>query len=82
MRYRKLCLIASSPAELEERAPESRTVADFCEERWRMDYQERIGSDDLLRRLLEAPRSPGSRGEDFVVIPSGGEVEARSVLRG
>jgi hypothetical protein len=80
--YRKLCLIASSPEELEECAPAARRVAEFCAQRWGMEYQERIGSDDLIRRLLEAPRSPGALGEDFVVVPSGGEVEARMFLRG
>jgi hypothetical protein len=46
-----------------------------------MTYEERIGSDDLIRRLLEAPRRPGDLGEDFIVIPPGGSVEQLMFIR-
>ena len=46
-----------------------------------MSYQERIGSDALLRGLLDAPGSLDALGDDFVVIPPGGCVKTQMFLR-
>jgi hypothetical protein len=46
-----------------------------------MTYEERIGSDGLIRRLLEAPQRPEGLGNDFVVIPPGGTVEQKMFIR-
>jgi hypothetical protein len=46
-----------------------------------MSYEERIGSDALLRGLLDAPRRLDALGEDFVVIPPGGRVKPQMFLR-
>jgi hypothetical protein len=79
--YRALCLVASTREELEECRPLVREVVDFCAERWGMEYEERVGSGELVRRLIEAPGRPEALGEDFVVIPPGGRVEAGMFLR-
>ena len=46
-----------------------------------MSYEEHIGSDALLCGLLDAPRKMGALGEDFVVVPPGGRVEAQMFAR-
>ncbi len=43
--YTRLCLLASTDADLAACRAEAREVADFCSKRWGMSYQERIGSD-------------------------------------
>jgi hypothetical protein len=79
--YTHLCLLASTDADLEACRAEAREVADFCARRWDMSYEERIGSDALLRGLLDAPRRMGALGEEFVVVPPGGRVMSEAFLR-
>jgi hypothetical protein len=79
--YTRLCLLASTPADLSACQAEAREVADFCAKRWGMSYQERIGSDALLRGLLDAPQRMDALGEDFVVVPPGGRVKPQMFLR-
>jgi len=73
--YTTLCLVASSPEDFEACRPLVREVAEFCAERWSMGYEERVGSGELIQRLLAAPRDHESLGGDFIVIPPGGSVE-------
>ncbi len=80
-KYKRLCFVAHTQADLDEYRPRALEVAEFCAQRWGMTYEERIGSDDLIRRLLEAPRHPSDLGEDFVVVPPGGTVEQRMFIR-
>jgi hypothetical protein len=80
--YTHLCLLASTDADLAECRAEAREVADFCSRRWDMSYEERIGSDALLRGLLDAPNRMSALGEDFVVVPPGGRVTPQMFLRG
>jgi hypothetical protein len=80
-RYRHLCFVAHSQADLDEYRSRALEVAEFCAQRWGMTYEERVGSDDLIRRLLEAPQRPGALGDDFVIVPPGGTVEQRMFLR-
>jgi hypothetical protein len=79
--YTQLCLLASTEADLAACRTEAREVADFCARRWNMSYQERIGSEALLRGLLDAPRQMGALGEEFVVVPPGGRVQAQMFAR-
>lgn len=79
--YKRLCFVAHNQADLDEYRPQATEVAEFCAQRWGMTYQERIGSDGLIRRLLEAPLSPGQLGDDLLVIPPGGTVEQKMFLR-
>jgi len=79
--YTHLCLLASTPADLASARAEAREVADFCARRWDMSYEERIGSDALLTRLLDAPKNLDALGEDFVVVPPGGRVKPQMFLR-
>jgi hypothetical protein len=49
-------------------------VAAFCKERWGMEYSERVGSDALIAKLMDAPRHLDLLGDEFVVVPPGGTV--------
>jgi hypothetical protein len=80
-RYQRLCFVAHTQADLDEYRPQAMEVAQFCAQRWGMTYHERIGSDGLIRRLLEAPHRQGKLGEDFVVVPPGGTVEQKMFIR-
>ena len=79
--YTRLCLLASTDADLAACRAEAREIAEFCSRRWGMSYEERIGSDVLLRGLLDAPASLDALGEDFVLIPPGGRVKPQMFLR-
>jgi hypothetical protein len=79
--YKRLCFVAHNQADLDEYRPQATEVAEFCAQRWGLTYEERIGSDELIRRLLEAPQKPGNLGEELVVIPPGGTVKQKMFLR-
>jgi len=72
--YDRLCLVAHSEEILAEQRPRAQVVAAFCKERWGMEYIERVGSDALIARLLEAPHHLDRLGDDFVVVAPGGQV--------
>ena len=80
-RYKRLCFVAHTQADLDEYRPKASEVAEFCAQRWEMSYEERIGSDGLIRRLLEAPRHNGDLGDDFVAVPPGCTVEQKMFIR-
>ena len=84
-RYRKVCFIALTPEDLGRYRPLALQVADFCRQRWGWQYEERIGSDALIRRLLDFARadrgiaSPQDSGE-YVIIGPGGEVRMKQFM--
>jgi hypothetical protein len=85
--YSRLVLVAHSPADLDRYRPQAQAVADFCR-RWDWRYQEILGSDAYVRRLVEAAVAlsdghalPDGLAGDFVVIPPGGEIEQLMFIR-
>ena len=50
--YERLVLVAHNQADLETYRPQALEVARFCE-RWGMRYEEMLGSDGYVRRLVE-----------------------------
>jgi hypothetical protein len=77
--YDRLALVAHSQADLDRYRGEAQEVARFCA-RWGMRYEEILGSDDFVRRLVAAAaalgqgRAASELGPDFLVIPPGGEI--------
>lgn len=79
--YERLALVAHSPAELAAHRPAAQEVARFCR-RWGMRYEEILGSDDYVRRLVDAAhevRRDGTAaaqqiGRDFLIIPPSAEI--------
>ncbi len=88
--YRRLVLVAHSQDDLNAYRPQAQEVARFCE-RWDMRYQEILGSDRYIRRLVELVQSAGlphgdsalphQAGDDFLVIPPGGEIRQEDFMR-
>jgi hypothetical protein len=74
--YRRLVLVAHSQEELDAYRPQAQEVARFCE-RWEMRYEETLGSDDYVRRLVDAAvalhddglAARDRIGRDFVIVP-------------
>jgi hypothetical protein len=71
--YERLALVAHKPEDLEAYRAQALQVAQYCK-RWGMRYEEILGSDVYVRRLLEVALALDRAGDDFVVIPPGGEV--------
>lgn len=71
--YERLVLVAHTRADLEKYRPQAQEVARYCQQ-WGMRYEEILGSDAYVRRLVEAATALEKAGDDFVVIPPGGEI--------
>ena len=89
--YERLMLVAHSRDDLETYRLQAQPVARFCE-RWDMRYEEMLGSDGYVRRLVEliqlAQNGAGgtvaalNQGDgDFIVIPPGGEIRQEHFMR-
>ncbi len=78
--YRRLALIVQNLHDLERYRPAAQEVADYCQ-RWGMRYEELLGTDDMLRRLVEIAAGLAQAGEDFLVIPPGGVLKQSQFLR-
>jgi hypothetical protein len=85
--YERLILVAHDRADLETYRPQALEIARFCE-RWGMRYEEMLGSDRYVRRLVELAEQLRSNGadasvvdKDFLIIPPGGEIRQESFMR-
>ena len=89
--YERLALVAQTQADLEKYRPQAQEVARYCEQ-WGMRYEELLGSDEYVCRLVEAavvlsddgpeaPEWPKWIERDFVVIPPGGEIHQGQFMR-
>lgn len=78
--YRRLVFVAQGKQDLEEYRSQAKEVAQFCR-RWNMEYEEILGSDRYVRRLVEVAMDPATVDEDFVLIPPGGEIRLEQFLR-
>ena len=71
--YERLVLVAHSQQDLDKYRPSALEVARFCE-RWGMRYEEILGSDDYVRRLVATAGNLEAANADFVVVPPGGVI--------
>ena len=78
--YERLVLVAHDQADLEAYRPQAQEVARFCE-RWGMRYEERLGSDQYVRRLIQVAAELDRADGDFLVIPPGGEIRQEQFMR-
>ncbi len=69
--YKRLALVAQNAADLEKYRPSALEVAAFCE-RWELRYEELLGSDDMLLRLIEIAAGLAQADDDFLVVPPSG----------
>ena len=85
--YERLVFVAHHQEDLETYRPQALEVARFCE-RWDMRYEEMLGSDGYVRRLVELAEQLARNGadapivnNDFLIIPPGGEIRQESFMR-
>ena len=78
--YRRLLLVVHSQADLETYRPQALEIARFCA-RWGMQYEELVGSDRYIQRLVEVAAALDRANGDFLVIPPGGEIRQEQFMR-
>jgi hypothetical protein len=69
--YERLVLVAHSQEDLDEYRVQAQAVARFCE-RWGLRYEEMLGSDAYLRRLVELVQM-AAQGTTEMLRPEGGD---------
>lgn len=74
--YRRVAFVAADRRDVEEYGPRARRVAEFLG----ASYVELTGSDRLIRRLLDKPRTLDLDDPEVVVVPPGREVVADAFL--
>ena len=79
--YRKLCMVGFSQEELDGCRPAAMRVADFCRERFGMEYEETIGTTDLIEALVRMTERVDTGNSEFVVVPPGGEITTEMFMR-
>lgn len=78
--YERLVMVAHNQADLDKYRPQAQEVAQYCE-RWGFRYEEILGSDAYVRRLIEVAAALDQADGDFVVIPPGGEIRQDQFIR-
>jgi len=69
--YERVCLMAFSKEELAEVRPLAAPVVQFFQDRWQLEYVEKIGDPSFIERLVTAGQKPQG---DFVIVEPGGVV--------
>jgi hypothetical protein len=78
--YRRLVLVAHTQEDLETYRPRAQEVAEYCQ-RWDMKYEEVLGSDAYIRKLVGAASTLNDSNEEFLVIPPAGVIQQDQFLR-
>lgn len=80
--YRKLCFVGYSEEDVESCRSRVQEVVAFLGERFGVEYEEIVGTPELIEGLLAmGDREPAS-SDAFVVVPPGGEIAMEDFLRG
>lgn len=80
--YAKVCLVGFSQEELDAYRARAQAVADFMNARFgHVVLEETLGSPGLIETLVRMGTGPGDAGEEFVVVPPGGEITMDLFLR-
>ncbi len=78
--YERLAMVAHNQEDLDKYRPAAQEVARYCE-RWGFRYEEILGSDAYVRRLIEVAAALDQADGDFVVVPPGGEINQNQFIR-
>ena len=78
--YEKLVLVAHTQEDLDEYRPRALEVAEYCQ-RWGMQYEEVLGSDLYVRRLVEVAQDLSLADDQFVIVPPGEELKQIQFVR-
>ncbi len=79
--YRRLCMVGFSQEELDSCRADAMKVADFCKQRFGMEYEETIGTTELIEALIRMPERLDTPDEEFVVVQPGGEITQEMFMR-
>jgi hypothetical protein len=83
MQYRnckRLAFVSHNQSNLDAYREQAQEVARFCQ-RWGTRYQEILGSDSYIRRLVEVLQEPSKAGDDFLIISPGCMLHSQQFLR-
>lgn len=78
--YKRLVFVAHTEEDFEKYRPRALEVAQYCEQ-WNMRYEEILGSDLFIRKLVGSLESLHEPNEDILVIPPGGEIQQGQFIR-
>ncbi|MBE9523665.1 MAG: DUF1638 domain-containing protein [Chloroflexi bacterium] len=78
--YERLAFVAHSPDDFEDYRPQAQEVAQYCQQ-WGYRYEEILGSDIYIRRLIEIAAAIDKADNNFVVIPPGGVITQAMFMR-
>lgn len=78
--YKRLAIIVQNAQDLQTYRPAAQEVARYCQ-RWEMRYEELIGSDAMLRRLIEIAAALDQADGDFLIVPPGGTLTQTMFFR-
>ncbi len=79
--YTRLMMVSRNPEELKVYQSTAMQVAEYCA-RWGMRYEEAVGSDDYLNKLIEITKYVDQLDENFLLIAPGGMLEQSLFMRG
>jgi len=77
---KRLAFVANNKSTLEAYREEAQKVAQFCQ-RWGTHYQEILGSDAYIQRLVAAIQEPERAQDDFLIITPGAKIHSQEFLR-
>lgn len=78
--YKRLAFVAQDMDDIEKYRPLAMEVARYCE-RWGMNYEELLGSDRYLSRLVEVAFALEKADDEFAVVPPGGVLSQAAFIR-
>ncbi len=78
--YERLVLVAHNAQDIEKYRPQAEEIAEYCK-RWDFRYEEILGSDIYIRRLIEVAMALDKKDDEFVVVPPGGETTLDMFMR-
>jgi hypothetical protein len=78
--YKRLAFIAHQESDLFNYRPSAQEVAAYCE-RWGMVYEEILGSEIYVRRLVEIALNLDKLDSEFLVVPPGGTLTQDAFMR-
>jgi hypothetical protein len=78
--YERLVLVAHTQADLDQYREQAQEVAAYCA-RWDMRYEERVGSEAYVQRLVRVAQGLEEPGEDLLVVGPGETVAQALFLR-
>jgi hypothetical protein len=78
--YKRLVFVAHNQDDLLKYRPQALEVAEYCK-RWGWEFEEILGSENYVQRLIQAAGDLGTADGDFVVIPPGGETQQSMFFR-